>query len=251
MKPLADGRSASVKRPPASKAAPLAARRASQPAAPKGRERARVASAQRRERKTQEKRRAIMDAALSLFSRYGMHGVSLDAVAELADVSKTNLLYYFPSKEELYLSVLRDVLAQWLEPLEALQADQPPRAALSAYIRTKLAASRDAPQASRLFCLEVIQGAPLLKQTLEGQLRALVERKGQVIRQWIDQGVMRAVEPRHLIFSLWAVTQHYADFSAQVQSICGQGLDDPAFFEETVANVEQIILNGVLVPPPA
>lgn len=213
---------------------------------PAARERARVASQQRRQRKMEEKRSSILAAALTLFSRYGMHGVSLDAVAELADVSKTNLLYYFPNKEALYLSVLRNLLTQWLEPLHALSAEQAPREALSRYIRTKLAASRDAPEASRLFCLEVIQGAPLLRSTLEGELRELVERKRAVIHAWIEQGVLRPIAPHHLIFSLWAMTQHYADFSVQVQSICGKGLEDPAFFEETAASIEQLVLAGVL-----
>jgi AcrR family transcriptional regulator len=63
----------------------------------------------------------ILAAALGLFSRFGLHGTSVDQVAARADVSKSNLLYYFANKEELYVCVLRDLLAVWLEPLRALQ----------------------------------------------------------------------------------------------------------------------------------
>lgn len=48
-----------------------------------------------------------------------------------------------------------------------------------------------------------------------------------------------------LIFALWATTQHYADFGVQVQAITGRALDDPAFFEETVENVQRIVLQGI------
>ncbi|CCP06842.1 HTH-type transcriptional regulator rutR [Erwinia amylovora MR1] len=131
----------------------------------------------RRSRAVAAKRSAILAAALEFFSQYGIHGTTLDKVAERAGVSKTNLLYYFPSKEELYIAVLKDLLDVWLTPLRALRPDQPPLDAIRNYIRLKLEVSRDYPQASRLFCLEMLQGAPLLKAELAGGLRDLVEEK--------------------------------------------------------------------------
>jgi len=68
----------------------------------------------RRLRQIEDKRSAILGAALGLFSRFGLHGTSIDQVAARADVSKSNLLYYFANKEELYVNVLRDLLALWL-----------------------------------------------------------------------------------------------------------------------------------------
>ncbi len=68
----------------------------------------------RRSRMIESKRETVIDAALGLFSRFGLYGTSLDQIATAADVSKTNLLYYFDSKEELYVSVLRQLLEVWL-----------------------------------------------------------------------------------------------------------------------------------------
>ncbi|WP_288434366.1 TetR family transcriptional regulator, partial [uncultured Pseudomonas sp.] len=75
------------------------------------------AAQQRRQRQIEAKRAQILSAALDIFSRFGLHGASLDQVALQADVSKTNLLYYFSNKEELYVAVLRQLLATWLNPL--------------------------------------------------------------------------------------------------------------------------------------
>ena len=199
----------------------------------------------RRRRDGEARREAVLDAGLDVFSTVGLHGASLDQIAERAGLSKTNLLYYFPSKDELYVAVLRRVLDVWLDPLLALDAASEPAAALRAYIRTKITLSRDAPQASRLFCLEVVQGAPLLRAELEGPLRALVEAKASVLADWIAAGRIAAHDPRHLIFSIWAITQHYADFAAQVDAITGRSLDDPAFFEATVANTQRLVLAGL------
>ncbi|HBH67429.1 MAG TPA: HTH-type transcriptional regulator RutR, partial [Erwinia persicina] len=160
----------------------------------------------RRSRAVAAKRSAILSAALEYFSQFGIHGTSLDKVAERADVSKTNLLYYFPSKEELYIAVLKDLLDVWLAPLRALRHDQHPLEAIRDYIRLKLEVSRDHPQASRLFCMEMLQGAPLLKAELAGDLRHLVEDKATVIETWVQEGKLAAVQPNHLIFMLWAIT---------------------------------------------
>ncbi|PZP22714.1 HTH-type transcriptional regulator RutR [Pseudomonas kuykendallii] len=191
------------------------------------------------------KQEAIQAAALDLFSRYGLHGTSLDQVASLAGLSKSNLLYYFASKEELYIDLLSELLDLWLAPLRAISAEQDPAEAIAQYIRLKMINSRDHPQASRLFCLEMIQGAPLLKPALEGTLRELVDAKAGVVRAWVAAGRLQPVDPHHLFFSLWALTQHYADFSVQVQSITGRTLDDPAFFEQALASVQGLILRGI------
>lgn len=201
--------------------------------------------ARRRRKDGEARREAILDAGLSLFSSLGLHGASVEGIAERAGLSKTNLLYYFPSKEALYVAVLRRVLAVWLDPLQALDADSEPAEAFRGYIRAKLTLSRDAPQASRLFCLEIVQGAPLLRPELEGPLRALVEAKAAIIRGWIAEGRIGPHDPHHLIFAIWAITQHYADFAVQVDAVSGCGLDDPDFFERTVASTQGLILAGL------
>ncbi len=210
--------------------------------------RAAEAGSPRRER-INNRRAVILRAALDLFSRFGLHGVSVDQVAERAEVSKSNLLYYFANKEDLYVTVLRDLLALWLEPLRAFSADQDPQTAIADYIRRKLVLSRDWPDASRLFCLELIQGAPLLRNELAHELHDLVMEKAQVIQDWVQSGRLAPVEPVHLVFALWATTQHYADFAVQVEAVAGRTLDDTEFFEQTVENVQRIVLHGVSIQP--
>ncbi|KQP34904.1 MULTISPECIES: HTH-type transcriptional regulator RutR [unclassified Methylobacterium] len=204
-----------------------------------------AAPVRRRRRAGALRRDAVLDAGLAVFSTLGLHGASLDQIAERAGLSKTNLLYYFASKEALYVAVLRRVLDVWLDPLQALDSGSEPAEALKAYIRAKVTLSRDAPQASRLFCLEIVQGAPLLRAELEGPLRALVDAKVAVLSGWMDEGRIQPHDPHHLVFSVWAITQHYADFAVQVDAITGHDLSDEAFFERTVASTQRLILAGL------
>lgn len=211
----------------------------------KGTRTASASTLNRRTRLVEGKRTAILDAALEIFSRFGLHGTSLDQVAAMADVSKTNLLYYFASKEELYTSVLHQLLEVWLRPLRGFSAEQDPLQAIGEYIRVKLELSRDHPAESRLFCLEIMQGAPLMLAELEQPLRDIVEAKVAVIQGWIEAGKLASVEPHHLIFSLWATTQHYADFASQINAVTGKTLKDPAFFAQTLENLQALILDGI------
>ncbi|VEB98887.1 Rut operon repressor [Cedecea lapagei] len=201
----------------------------------------------RRSKAVAAKKEAILASALEFFSQFGIHGTSLEQVAERAEVSKTNLLYYYPSKEALYIAVLKQILDIWLAPLRAFREDQQPLVAIGEYIRLKLEVSRDYPQASKLFCLEMLQGAPLLKGELTGDLKALVDDKSAIVAGWIAGGKLAAVDPHHLIFMLWATTQHYADFASQVEAVTGSTLQDEAFFRRTVENVQRMIIEGIRV----
>ncbi|MBV8041866.1 HTH-type transcriptional regulator RutR [Pluralibacter sp.] len=193
------------------------------------------------------KKQAILAAALTTFSQFGIHGTRLEQVAELAGVSKTNLLYYYPSKDALYVAVMRNILDIWLAPLRAFREDFTPLVAIREYIRLKLEVSRDYPEASRLFCLEMLQGAPLLMAELTGDLKGLVAEKSAIIEGWVDAGKLAVVDPHHLIFMIWAATQHYADFATQVEAVTGKTLQDEVFFQQTVDSVQRMIIEGIRV----
>mgnify|MGYP005810644373 CR=1 FL=1 len=188
----------------------------------------------------------ILDAGLSVFSRYGFRGARIDQIAEAAGMSKPNLLYYFRTKNELYVAVLSRILDMWLDPLREIDAEADPRDALTSYIARKIAHSRSHPEASRLFAIEIIQGAPMLQATLKNELAPLVAAKAGILKRWIAEGKLQPVEPMHLLFQIWATTQHYADFAAQIDVLTGQSLDDEAFFASAESAIMKTILAGVL-----
>lgn len=170
-------------------------------------------------------RELILDAALAVFSSHGFRGATLDQIAEVAGLSKPNLLYYFPSKEEVHKALLTGLLDTWLDPLRAMDPKGEPLAEIMGYVRRKLDLARDYPRESRLFAGEILQGAPRMREAIEGDLRRLVAEKAFVLRTWMDEGRIARVDPVHLIFSIWAMTQHYADFDVQVRAVLGPDHD--------------------------
>ena len=157
-------------------------------------------------------REAILDAALGVFSSEGFRGATLDQIATEAGLSKPNLLYYFASKEAIYTELLSKLLDTWLDPLRELDPKGDPIAEIVSYVLRKLEMSRTFPRESRLFANEIVQGAPRIVDQIEGPLKALVDEKASLIAAWQSAGRLAELDPQHLIFSIWATTQHYADF---------------------------------------
>ena len=199
------------------------------------------------QKKSTQKRHQLLNAALDVFSLYGFNGASLDEIAQIAEMHKSNIFYYYENKESLYVEVLTTVLQKWLAPLQILEVELEPTEALTHYLMQKIEISKDQPKASRLFALEIIQGAPHILPILKGPLKKLFKRKTKVIQTWQQQGKLSAeIDPELLILNIWAITQNYADFSTQIEMVTGKTLRNRSMFQRTVEHTVHMMLYGVI-----
>lgn len=190
-----------------------------------------------------QNRQRILQAALQIFSRFGYRGSTVAQIAEAAQMSKANLLYYYQTKNDIYIALLEQTLSDWLAPLTELDPDGDPATQIWAYTQTKLALSHTAPEASRLFANEILQGAPMIKTFLQTDLKQLVDEKCAVLQHWIDTGRLSDVKPLNLLFLIWSATQHYADFSVQTELLS----DDPeSLFDDAESTLKTVLLNGLI-----
>ncbi|AXI50047.1 MULTISPECIES: TetR family transcriptional regulator C-terminal domain-containing protein [Sulfitobacter] len=189
-------------------------------------------------------RRVILDAALDVFSTYGFRGATLDQIASEAGLSKPNILYYFSGKEEIHTTLLSQLMETWLDPLVELDADGDPRTELLDYVQRKLDMARDLPRESRLFAGEILRGAPHMEPRLQSDLKPLFDEKCAVISDWMAAGKIARMDPRHLIFSIWSTTQHYADFAPQVALL----LDGDADQHQQASDHLRLMFSTLLTP---
>jgi TetR/AcrR family transcriptional regulator len=190
-------------------------------------------------------RKLILEAALDVFSTYGFRGSTIDQIALKSGMSKPNLLYYFRRKEDIYNTVLQQTMEEWLASMQAIDPQGEPLEELGSYIRNKIEMAFRNPAASRLFANEIMHGAPAIGTFLQEDMRRLVDEKAAVIGQWMDEGRLAKTDPHHLIFTIWATTQHYSDFETQLRAVLGQSFDAPEMCEKTVQAVSAILLNGI------
>lgn len=165
----------------------------------------------------------IADVAVRTFAECGYEGTSIAAIADAAGLSKQNLMYYYPTKQALYERVLDNVLDDWLARMESLaHEEQEPHAVLRAYIQAKLRFSREQPWASRVYAMEVIGGAKVYGEQIHDRVVPLLRKDIEVFEKWSAAGRIGPVNATHLIFMIWAMTQSYADFAAQMALVLGR-----------------------------
>jgi TetR/AcrR family transcriptional regulator len=188
----------------------------------------------------------ILKAAEAVFAKHGYNGASTAEIARKAGLPKANLHYYFRTKQLLYAGVLDNILAIWLDAMDEIRPGAVPAEALERYIARKMESSRLLPEPSRLWALELISGAQHVEPFLKRRLRRLVREKSVVIRGWIADGKLHPVEPEHLLFMIWAMTQTYADFAIQVAAVLGKNKLDAAVFAAATRTATALVLKGVV-----
>ena len=194
---------------------------------------------------TVEKKALILRAAEKVFARQGLKGTRLLEIANEAGLPKANLLYYFQSKEDIYRAVCRDILETWLGSLGEISPDDDPKKAIERYIKSKMDLSLKRPNASKVFALEIIAGAPIIGDYLEKDLKDWVDRQASVLKKWQSRGQMTTISPQHIFFMIWAVTQTYADFNTQIKAVLG--VDEISHVDHTTAveTVTEVLLRGL------
>lgn len=193
----------------------------------------------------------ILQQAVRVFAQSGYEGASIASIAEAAGMSKQNLMYYFPSKQLLYQRVLDDVLDDWLARMETLaREDSQPADVLRAYIGAKLRFSREQPWASRVYALEVINGAPLYGEQIRERVVPLLRKDIAVFERWIADGRIAPVNATHLMFAIWAMTQSYADFSTQMALVLDRAQLTGEDYQQGEQLVTQMVLAAIGVAPP-
>ncbi len=193
----------------------------------------------------QEAEALILSAAEKVFSEAGFGGATMQLIADVAGLPKANLHYYFPTKESLYRQVVQKIFLDWLKAADVFDHADGPAEGIGAYIDAKMEISRRHPEGSKVWASEVMHGAPVIQDYLETTLKEWTDGRIAVIERWIAEGRMDAIDPRHLLYMLWATTQHYADFGHQIATLNGSTELTDAQWQEAKENIKRIISRGI------
>ncbi len=180
---------------------------------------------------TLRKQELILAEAEVQFARFGFEGVSLDSIAAALGLSRQNLLYHWPSKEELYRAVLDSVMAEWLGSMDAIAHADEPEQAIRDYVSAKLRFSRERPSGNAVFTREIMAGAPRYADVLKAQVMPLLHADVARFEHWAVTGQIRRVDFTHLMFLIWSSTQAYADLAPQFALFMGKASLDAVDFE--------------------
>lgn len=188
----------------------------------------------------------ILTAAADVFALKGHAAATMAEIARAAGIAPATVHYYFASKSSLYDAVLQQMLALWTRELDQLDPTMTPAAALTAYIEAKMRVSFDHPAASRIVASEVLQGGARLQTFLKDEFLPRLATKLALVDGWRQTRQLREINAAHLFFLIWASTEFYATFSAEILILRGDHALSPDAFAEATKSVVDLVLNGAL-----
>lgn len=196
---------------------------------------------ERRERKpaSSEQEEVILDAATALFRAKGYEGVTIADIVEGAGIGRSTFYKHFRDKKGLFIACLRRIILREGIPEPGTEGEETDL--FTAFDKSAQSYFRDSPlwrDMIKRLRAAAINDPEEFEGMLEEALGLKIDRFERRIRKTVEQGFLRAVNPKLLAVMLLGIQDSCAEYISR-----GQFDESPdRLFEE----VKDIILYGVL-----
>ena len=144
----------------------------------------------KRQERTNEKYRQIVNTARDLFWRHGIRRITVEEIARTAGVSKVTFYKHFPNKVELVKLIFNEMIAEGFERFEEIEAmDVPFTDKVECLIQMKLEQTEDMNQE---FVKDIWQNSnPEIQQHVEQKLQESMARVKKFYAEAQEKGEIR------------------------------------------------------------
>ena len=191
-------------------------------------------------------RRVILNAASEAFAQQGYAATKLSVIAALASLPRSNVLYYFKSKANLYHGVLEDIAPGYLQACAPFQHDDEPLQALSRTVTSMIRLFEGRPFASKVLLQELKEGGRRIPGDFLERWASQARENTAHIRQWIGSGQLAPVNPEHVLPSVWAMAQSCVTMGWHAAGGPRPGID----YHAATASSVRLLLNGLAPAAP-
>jgi TetR/AcrR family transcriptional regulator len=147
-------------------------------------------------------RDAILKAAEEEFAARGFGGARAQSIAKRAGVNKALPFYHFGSKADLYDEVIKRALSRLGEFMADAIVARSPRERLTIFVHRLFAYLAGNPNWSRLIVRELIDEPSRAREIAAQFLKPLVDGGRELMLRDIEAGMMRDLDPLHLMISI-------------------------------------------------
>ena len=194
----------------------------------------------RQERSTRRRER-ILDAAFTVFSQRGYRQAGVDEVGRQAETSKGGVYFHFPTKESLFLELLRTTADRLVGKVERAIEDVPdPIERADVALGTVLGVFAGHRTMARLFLIDAVGAGA----EFQAELQRLHQRFSGLIAEQLDAAVAKGIIP-----PLDTQVAGMAWFGA-LNEVVMRWLMDEAHgrLEDTYPTLRAILLRSVGIP---
>lgn len=201
---------------------------------------------------TKNSRRIILDAALKDFAAYGYEGARVDRIARSAGINKAMIFYYFSSKQNLYRTVIKDVLYDFIPRVQKVIMESPNpghffESLPALYIRY-FSSHR---QALQMIGREMIHSpaniTPIIREIFSELPQTPSKMLPEVISAWHRKGLISESDPVHFILNIVPLCLFPIIAQPMVEAILDIRItDDAGFLEKRIQSITHLLKKGML-----
>lgn len=160
------------------------------------------------ERRRQEKKEAILQAALELFKKYGFNKVSIVDIASKASVSQVSIYNFFNSKENLKNELLKKLWENYYQEITSIiESDDPIQSKIEKFFYTVVEYSGNY---SANFIAESFRNQLLKEENAaELQIKSIEKEITSLLNQGILEGVIKNNVSIHAMLSYIEMFRFY------------------------------------------
>ena len=184
---------------------------------------------------------AILEAAEFEFACNGYEGTTIQSIADRAGMTKRQVLYFFTNKKNLYSEILKQIFEHWRSEEFNIWPGQPVEV-FEEYMEHLLEQARTNPTHNKFMVNEMLRGAPMFKKN-RGQQDVLELTNQRIARmqQWVDQGLIRDLDPRFFLFFLWSMQHFFVVFEPEVALFMGKKKLGKGDWSDIKAQMKQFV----------
>lgn len=168
----------------------------------------------RRERVKLANRKAILSAAEGVFAQKGFYAATTDEIAERAEFSKGALYTYFRSKEEIFLSLMREKVDSLEKKIKkSIKAALNPIEGIKNLIRAYLEFFEENKEFFQIMASERSRFEVGMKNKLRRELmrrfQSYLKEVERVMKTAVDNKELKAIDPNHLAIALMGMVHSF------------------------------------------
>ena len=203
-----------------------------------------------RSRDADRSQQSILLAARDEFARYGLAGARVDRIAELANINKRLIYYYFKSKDMLFLAVLEAAYADIRAAEKVLHLDEiDPVEAVRQLVSFTWHYYLEHPEFMSLLNSENQHNAAHLKQSarIQEMNSPLIQMLDTVLARGREKKLFRnGIDPMQLYISIAAICYFYLSNNQTLSTIFGRDLRAPKAMQQRLSHMTEMVLGYVM-----
>jgi TetR/AcrR family transcriptional regulator len=175
-----------------------------------------------------ETARRILAAAEMHFAAQGMAGARTEEIASAAHANKAMLYYYFGDKRRLHRAVLENLFRQLRKTVFAPErSGTTARERLERFVGAYFDFLASHPNYPRLVQREAMGATPDFEWMKREYLRPFFSRLAGAVKDGVESGEFRDVDPKHTAFTIMGMTTSYFAAAPVFSSVAGYDLLAP------------------------